>query len=502
MNCFDLIFRIDSERKSWARSNAAKSKESPWRKLFESVRNNLRLCWSKKQFEAENRWASSECLISKDSKTPPLRNSCLVNSLFFLLAWLKMQNVSMVREIVSPCLLLHVLKFASFSRKNFRVFSFLEFCLYRSWSIRFSFSWISWILNYLYFCCSEFFPFFWPLIYFRISIAAFACFPPVSMSDCVCVLVPSTCFLLDMCEFMKSLVTNYVPTTKTRAAKGEANPNDLTVEERSLLSVAYKNVIGARRSSWRTLQVDDDTKTAEEKEVLATYRQQIEAELDNICKQVLALLNQRLLVVTKDNHDEAEVFYLKMYLLFPLITAFSRCCLFRISLFCFILFCCCYSGRRTTTGPFSYLIHVSYPLFLISSVRLSLAISLSFVVRYLAEFMPTPENLENARTNYVQALNIAQQSLPTTHPIRLGLALNFSVCYFEILKRPTDACQLAQQAFNDGIRDLETVEDPNLYKESTLILQLLYAIPSHIQAREEKFLPWSFSFVFCLFGSV
>merc|ERR1712228_613421 len=68
--------------------------------------------------------------------------------------------------------------------------------------------------------------------------------------------------------------------------------------------------------------------------------------------------------------------------------------------------------------------------------------------------------------------DIAMTELATTHPIRLGLALNFSVFYYEILNSPDRACRLAKAAFDDAIADLDTLSEES-YKDSTLIMQLL-----------------------------
>ncbi|KAJ9270645.1 hypothetical protein DTO212C5_3434 [Paecilomyces variotii] len=70
------------------------------------------------------------------------------------------------------------------------------------------------------------------------------------------------------------------------------------------------------------------------------------------------------------------------------------------------------------------------------------------------------------------ATDIAQSELTPTHPIRLGLALNFSVFYYEILNSPDRACHLAKQAFDDAIAELDSLSEES-YRDSTLIMQLL-----------------------------
>ncbi|CAL4998876.1 unnamed protein product [Urochloa decumbens] len=189
---------------------------------------------------------------------------------------------------------------------------------------------------------------------------------------------------------------------------------ELTVEERNLLSVAYKNVIGARRASWRIVssieQKEESRKNEEHVNLIKEYRGKIEAELSNICDGILKLLDSHL--VPSSTAAESKVFYLKM------------------------------------KGDYH---------------------------RYLAEFKTGAERKESAESTmvaYKAAQDIALAELAPTHPIRLGLALNFSVFYYEILNSPDKACNLAKQAFDEAISELDTLGEES-YKDSTLIMQLL-----------------------------
>merc|ERR1711871_730016 len=187
---------------------------------------------------------------------------------------------------------------------------------------------------------------------------------------------------------------------------------ELTVEERNLLSMGYKNVIGARRASWRIIssieQKEENKGNAKQVEMIKGYRSSVETELNQTCDDILNLLTENL--IPSSTSGESKVFYYKM------------------------------------KGDYH---------------------------RYLAEFQAgetRKASTEDALTAYKAASEIAVTELPPTHPIRLGL--NFSVFYYEILNSPDRACQLAKQAFDDAIAELDTLSEES-YKDSTLIMQLL-----------------------------
>src|ERR1035437_2437603 len=95
--------------------------------------------------------------------------------------------------------------------------------------------------------------------------------------------------------------------------------------------------------------------------------------------------------------------------------------------------------------------------------------------RYLAEFQKgeaKDASSNKALEAYQGAYDVAQEKLASTHPIRLGLALNFSVFYYEIMQQPDKAIDMAKKAFDDAIANLDNVTDES-YKDATLIMQLL-----------------------------
>merc|ERR1712241_1212805 len=147
-----------------------------------------------------------------------------------------------------------------------------------------------------------------------------------------------------------------------------------------------------------------------DEELLKKYKSIVEDELETICMEVIGLLTEHLCKNVKGNGDETEVFYLKM------------------------------------CGDY---------------------------YRYLSEFKTDSDEIKSkAEEFYKKAMDVAEANLNETHPTRLGLALNFSVCYYEILKEPEKACDLAKKSFDAAIEKLDDLQDES-YKDSTLIMQLL-----------------------------
>jgi len=200
----------------------------------------------------------------------------------------------------------------------------------------------------------------------------------------------------DMVEYMKKVAHNQ---------------QELSVEERNLLSVAYKNVIGSRRSSWRILssilQKQNETAYATHAQ---TLQKKIEEELTTLCNDVLNLLDQQLL--PHSSGEESKVFFNKM------------------------------------KGDYH---------------------------RYMAEYS-TGEAREAAASKAAEAYKVAEdiatEHIATTHPLRLGLALNYSVFLYEIANTPEKACSVAKQAFDNAISELDSLTEES-YRDSTLIMQLL-----------------------------
>ena len=82
--------------------------------------------------------------------------------------------------------------------------------------------------------------------------------------------------------------------------------------------------------------------------------------------------------------------------------------------------------------------------------------------RYLAEFQveqKRADSADSALAAYKEASTCAAVSLESTNPIRLGLALNFSVFHYEIMQDPAKACHLAKQAFDDAIAELDNLDE-------------------------------------------
>merc|ERR1712226_1717460 len=91
-------------------------------------------------------------------------------------------------------------------------------------------------------------------------------------------------------------------------------PDELSVEERNLLSVAYKNAVGSRRAAWRIItsveQKEKSKGNEEQAKNAKEYCGKVEKELQKICDTILGLLDGNL--IPKAATGESKVFYQKM----------------------------------------------------------------------------------------------------------------------------------------------------------------------------------------------
>merc|ERR1712032_844847 len=147
---------------------------------------------------------------------------------------------------------------------------------------------------------------------------------------------------------------------------------------RNLLSVAYKNAVGSRRAAWRiitSVEQKEKTKGNEEQAKFAKeYCAKVEAELQEICDKILALLEDNL--IKKAESGESKVFYQKM-----------------------------------KADYYRY-------------------------IAEFKDGDAKSKAAENARAAYQEAADVAAKDLAVTHPIRLGPALNYSVFQYEVLGSP------------------------------------------------------------------
>merc|ERR1711966_514124 len=189
--------------------------------------------------------------------------------------------------------------------------------------------------------------------------------------------------------------------------------NELTVEERNLLSVGYKNMMSVRRTAFRTVQsfAENDPDQVDNNQA---YKNTISEEVFDLIKKVAEnVVEVYVNGANKAAEEDTEVivFFKKM------------------------------------EGDYN---------------------------RYGAEITEGAKKdayKEAAKKAYSEAEEKAQ-ALPSTNPIRLGLALNFSVFHYEICEQKQEANNLAKTAFDTAIDHLDTLGDDE-YKDSTLIMQLL-----------------------------
>lgn len=190
---------------------------------------------------------------------------------------------------------------------------------------------------------------------------------------------------------------------------------DLNSDERNLLSIAYKNSVSSRRTALRTITAYETKEKKKENSnflpYIQEYRKKVEEELIQKCKNVISVIDTQLIKKAED--DEAKVFYTKM------------------------------------KGDYN---------------------------RYIAEYASDDLKIQvsdDALAAYNEATSIAK-SLGVLNPIALGLALNFSVFYYEVKNDHETACKIASEAIDKADKELPNIdEDAEENRDTVSIVNLL-----------------------------
>ena len=188
----------------------------------------------------------------------------------------------------------------------------------------------------------------------------------------------------------------------------DAKGQDVSSDERNLLSVAFKNLISSKRAACRTIAaIEQNPKYAKFSEALAQYKGGIEEQLTNDCKKIITMIQEK--VLAKQCEGEPKAFFVKM------------------------------------VGDY---------------------------YRYIAENAKDTQ-LEDVKQKAKQAYEEANAiDLPACNPIKLGLALNYSVFNYEVLKDHARACELADSALQQALDKIDELEEDD-FRDAKSIIELL-----------------------------
>jgi len=184
----------------------------------------------------------------------------------------------------------------------------------------------------------------------------------------------------------------------------------LTKDERNILSAGYKNIISSTLRLLNSMERKEEKKNSSQISNIREVKENIERELNQICDQIQNVIDKYLLPNALDS--ETKVFFLKL------------------------------------KGDY---------------------------YRYKCEFASGKDfddACAKAEKVYKDAYEIANKDIPITNSTRLGLALNYSVFYYEIRGLREEACTIAKNAFDESMKVLDDLEKSKA-KDTLLIIQLL-----------------------------